>query len=132
MKHDLATLSKFIQEPVKISAASWGTAQLGRSGGLGPSDWALEAVLKISREDLQFLISSSNTLPAGENPSLDRRFVSNWFPEELRSRLVGDDKTYFRFNVPGYKADLFAKSPLLNGYFVPISEEQIFLFLHTS
>ena len=132
MQQDLAVLSRFIRLPQGVEDAKWETITLGEAGGIGPNDWVLVAVLRFKPEALQAVLSASSPKRKGETPSLDQSLLFDWYPNTVRSELTAIDGKSFRFEKTSYQPDQFAQSPLLNGYFVPVSKEEIFLFLQTS
>ena len=88
--------------------------------------------MKFSSKDIETIMLKSHTSMPAEMAVLHKSMVFEWYPGELNAMLkpaAGDD---FIFRCTVYKADLFARSPLLHGYMLRIGSDKIFLFLYTS
>ncbi len=89
---------------------------------MGPSDWELMAVVQFSPKELESIIGNSR-LQESESP---QKIVAASHPmsELLKSHgSVGDQL---------YSAELFAKSPLLEGFIVQIKgTDKLFIYFMT-
>lgn len=131
MERDLQKLAKLITLPRPPQDVWWQTVQAGEPG-FGSTDWSLVAVLQFDPEDLRAILTESPLLPEGDVPTLNRALLFGGSPEVFQSRLVEVGPGLFRLPSPARGPDLFVRSPLLDGYLVPVTEDTVFLLLSTS
>lgn len=128
---DLATLGRLINMPIVPTAARWQTNSLvtAPSPAPGPNDWGLVAVLEMDEDELSQLLAKSS---ATGQMSLPESLVSPWVREKLGSKLERDASGgYFRVEGQALEAGSFTKSPLLKGSIVPVSSNELLVFLYT-
>lgn len=123
VKTDLQELARLIQLPAGTSAASWEIIQESSGGGLGPNDWSVLAILHLPQEALNGLLaqSTAQTADPGQLAALQRPW------------LAAADKQHLQGNISQvYPATAFFKSPLQQGFFLPLpGSGQILLYLYT-
>lgn len=119
--NDLETFTRFVQLPQKPVHVKFQTANLGTSGGFGPTDWALAAVIALSPADFETFSATCKQSPKtpSERPVLTKQFP--WLDTELASGpLTACDATPF------------LRSPLNNGSVFLLSENRVLMLLSTS
>lgn len=122
MKTDVDELSRFIAFPFPPKAAWWRTADRGDSGALGPSDWELMAVLQFAPEDIESIIGKSGLQKS--DPPEKIIASSPGMSELLKNHGPLEDRLY--------GAELFARSPLIDGFVVRIKgTDKLFIYLAT-
>ena len=82
VSRDIGKLGRLITLPRRPLAAVWRYEQLG-AGGLGPSDHAIQAVMKFSPRDLQALTANATRREAAK-PGVVA--AEPWFPPALRQQ----------------------------------------------
>jgi len=122
MKTDAAELSKFVALPFPPKAVWWRTTEREGSGAMGPSDWELMAVVQFSPQYIESIISRSKSLKS-DSPE---KIVAG--SHGMIEMLKGHGSVGERL----YSAELFAKSPLLEGFVVQIKgTDKLFVYFST-
>ena len=118
MSTDLQQLARLIQLSGAPSAATFEILDKG-SPGLGPSDWALVALLTVDEKTAEGLSKSATVAGPVLAPLL-----RPWLPSAVSEALRNDPVLR--------EAVAFTRSPLSNGYAVVLPGNQVFLYLYTS
>ncbi len=131
---EVETLSKLINLPFHPTQVIWQVREVtsNQPESFGPTDWALLALLTFEKTHFQKILEQS---PEQVNPEQSvfwkAEYIFDWFPPQLKEKLVLAGEKY-RWSIHTRTAQIFAKSPLLQGYFVPLADHfQVFLFLYT-
>lgn len=123
MKTDAAELSKFIALPFPPKAVWWRTAEREGSGSMGPTDWELMAVLQFSPQGIESIISRT-------------KIIQSDSPEKIVAGSPGMIEMLKGHGSVGerlYSAELFAKSPLLEGFIAQIKgTDKLFIYFSTN
>ncbi len=130
---DLAKLEKFIRLAEKPRSVRWQIFDKTTvdTGGIGPKDWGLVAVLEYDETTAQALQSQAAQSPMQRELYVNADFVRDWFPDSVRQSFVKDaNSDYLKLTLPRYEPAAFAKSPLSDGY-VAFSDKAVLLALHT-
>ena len=125
------TLSKLINLPFPPTQVIWQVTEMTshQQDSFGPKDWMLFTLLTFEKTHFQTILEQSPKQP--QSVFWNAENVFEWFPPALKEKLALESGNY-RWRVSTREAKLFAKSPLLNGYLVPLEDHfQIFLFLYT-
>lgn len=132
---DVKQLSKFIAlDYVPIHVMWQANEKKTRGDQLGPNDWSLLAILEYDESTIKDLEATVKDISPLSNIFVEPAFIVDWFPDPVKDSFVKEPNAdYYLINVPVYPPDLFAKSPLLHGYFFIMPEENlVFLYLHTA
>ena len=133
-KTDINTLQKLINLPKKPVKATWETGNIvkGDSTIPGPEDWALIAYLEFDKNDLDELIKQSNEY-TNKTASIPKSHFGSWLPDDINSKFSNDSSgKYYQSNSAIFDAALFTKSPLLNGFLMPVNETGLLLYLYSN
>jgi len=131
---DIDTLQKFINLPKTPIKATWETGDIvkGNSNVPGPKDWALIALLEFDKNDIIEIIKQSTT-NASKTANIPKSHFSTWLPDEISSQFSIDSSGgYYQSSSATHDASLFSKSPLLNGFYIPVNETDLLLYLYSN
>ena len=104
----------------------------GTSGGLGPTDYLLVAVMRFDRAQLASVTAATHRRP-GAPPRISATANRPWFPDSVRAFIRPHDDHSVTVRGDKFDATPFAKSPFLSGYFVVVEGgEYVILALETS
>jgi hypothetical protein len=131
---DVEALSKIITLPARPVSVIWRRQIRGSasdSGLPGPTDWYLEALLTFEPEDADHLTKEAKK--SEKVRDIDSVEGVDWLPVEARQNFEpGPNRSKYKVKGDAYPAGAFAKTPLLNGYFIRLGESpQFFLKLYT-
>ena len=132
---DMKQFSQLVTLDFVPSGIMWQTNEKKYGGSqLGPNDWAIVAVLEYDESVMKELQTVSNETSPLADIFVKREFISDWFPNPIKDSFIEDPNIdYYSIATPVYPPDLFAKSPLLHGYFFIVpGENLVFLYLHTA
>jgi len=132
---DLQKLERLVTLNPAPSDVFWQVIEKGsRKGQLGPSDWAIVAILQYDESTMKKLQATVREIDPLPDIFLEKDFIQVWFQEPVKNCFVQDSNSdYYIITVPAYPPELFAKSPLLHGYFFIVPRENlVFLYLHTA
>lgn len=129
---DLDSLKRFIKIDEQILNVKWQLADAvtGKSYITG-NDYSIVAVLNLGSK-FREIVSSWRDEDCTDQLFLDKKFIKTWFPQAIANSFILDQ----RFETPtfkpihGYKPNRFAKSPLLNGFYMK-SEPYVLVHLFT-
>jgi len=130
---DVKQLRKFIQlpkEPVTVKWQSGDVVATSDQSVPGPKDWGLVAVLEFKPNDISELIVLSNVKEQSRAASLPENFMWDWVEQVLdaKSKKINN---FYKIDGAARNADIFVRTPLLNGYWVEFKENTILLYLYT-
>jgi hypothetical protein len=115
-------ISKLINLPYRPISVSWQTTEIGDPNDMrvpGPADWSLDAVLLFSKSQVKDILSKSKKIQD------DSKYLLNTINKNLLEKNDVMDKEV-------YQADIFAKTPLLDGIIVRIKNtNKLFVSLQT-
>jgi hypothetical protein len=129
MSKDIDALSKIINLPDPPEEVWWEQKSMGAGGGFGPTDWQLVAVLRYRPEVLDAIIADAPVSGENPTPTFTRDLIPDGSPPEFRASLHPDGRDAFHLDSEAHEPGSFARSPLLNGYFIRAGTTD-FLFLH--
>ena len=120
---DVDQLARMIRlDQARPARAQWQTAHL--PGG----ERLLFALLEFDVERLRALIETSTAEPRPVLSFTDG--PPEWFPEELRQRLILESDGGYVFDGPAWDARTFARPPLVDGFMARLGEsDQLFICL---
>lgn len=100
---------------------------------IGPNDYNLVAVLKLSKPDWENLKEnySKNKPDINSEIYLDEDFIKKWFSDSVKNSFFLEDG-YYRIRPKVYFPDRFLKSPFVGGMLFFTTDNQIFIFMHTT
>jgi hypothetical protein len=125
---DIDALAKYIALPKRPLAVIWETLSLSEPGTPGPTDWYLMGILQYPEEDLRAFINRSER--ATDPVVLDFNELRPWFPENLKAAWKTGTAGRFQLPGPSYKAAIFYKGSLHEGYFAAVpNTDELFLFI---
>ncbi|BAP57517.1 hypothetical protein THII_3220 [Thioploca ingrica] len=131
---EVETLGKLINLPFHPTQVIWQVKEMtsNQPESFGPKDWMLFALLTFEETHFRKILEQS---PEQLNPEQsvfwNAEYIFAWFPPTLKEKLVLEGEKY-RWSIHTRTAKIFTKSPLLQGYFVPLGDHfQVFLFLYT-
>lgn len=119
VRRDLEGLHTLINIPATASQVWWKTIEPPLSRVPGPSDWQLLAVLQMTPDSIA-TITKKSRLISGQT----YQFESD---QEIKNFLA----PHGRPSIEGHDASFFYKSPLLEGFFLTIGRDKIFVYLST-
>ncbi|MBL8994682.1 MAG: hypothetical protein JNM63_15155 [Spirochaetia bacterium] len=122
-------LGKLIHLPAETRSVLWQAGTVG-SVGLGPTDWRLDAVFEFQPGAGRKILTAMPTLPGpGIFPG---SFLQDWYPAGLVRLFQTNSDGTLTLRLPSRDASLFYKSPLLDGFALPLADEdRIFIHLDT-
>lgn len=91
----------------------------GASGGLGPTDYLLVAVVRFDHAHLAPVIAAAHPRP-GAPPRISATANRPWFPEPVRAAIRPHDDHSVTVRGEKFDAAPFGKPPFLAGYFVVV------------
>ena len=132
-KTDVELLRKFIELPKAPLSVKWQTGDMvtaQNQSTLGPKDWGLVAILEFKSDDITELAAASGVIENKKTVALPETFMWDWVKPALG---VHSEKVnhYYPLEGTARKADVFSRSPLLNGYWVQLQGNTILLYLYT-
>ena len=134
IKTDVELLRKFIQLPKEPLTVKWQTEDAvplkSQFLAPGPTDWNLVAILEFKPNDLAELTASTDVIDNKEAAVLLENFMRDWVEQALGAGSKKVNKHY-SFDGTVRNADIFAREPLLHGYWVQLQDNTILLLLHT-
>lgn len=131
---DVNTLHKFITLSVSPRQATWQIKEVkpSQQESFGPTDWMLFALLTFEKSNFQKILEQSPPISSDHPIFWNAEDILEWFPAILKKNLSLENGLYRWRTQDIREAKVFTRSPLLQGYFIPLSEySQIFLFLYT-
>jgi hypothetical protein len=122
-QHDLEVLQRLMVLPEKPVEASFEQVPRGTGGALGPSDYLLVAVLRFVPDAMKALLGQAQERTVGSS-RISARAARNWFPAEVKAAMGEPEGQSGAISVKGRKFDatLFARAPLLQGYFIQVTD----------
>jgi len=130
-KTDIDQLAKFINLPSQPVAVSWSTADIGLANerSPGPDDWGLVALLEFEKDDLLKMINAS---APSNNHQIPKEMLVPWLIalEKKHFDKTSDDQ-FLQFTGKTYSAEVFAKSPLINGSAFIIGDTKVLVYMYT-
>lgn len=125
---DIDKLARYVSFPARPASATWETLAISDPRLPGPTDWYLMALLHYSEADLDSIARGAQ--PSSESAALTISEIRPWFPASLKSAFIPSGGETLRFNGQSYRANLFYKGSLHDGYFVvEPSQRAILLYL---
>lgn len=125
---DLNGLSRLIALPSSPKQVQWQLLSRGVSGGIGPSDWILVAILTFENQQLKELLERAKPIPARKS-LLSAEDMSR-IQGDFRQRL--DEVITEPVDASWFSGESFFKSPLLQGAFAHDQQSsEIVLCLYT-
>ena len=131
---DINLLRRFITLPVSPHQAIWQTKEMvvSQPRSFGPVDWMLCALLSFEKIPYQKILEQSPPASLDHPIFWNAEQILEWFPETIKKKLSLEEGKYRWDTQDIREAKVFTRSPLLHGYFIPLSESsQVFLFLYT-
>jgi len=126
MNTDINELKRLIQLPGDVKGCEWQTGKVASHGG----DWWVAAVLEVASEDAAKFLSGPGTKELFETPlgmTLTSTFAAlNSFPEAQPTQ-----SKQISLVTETYGVEPYAKSPLLNGKAIRLSDQQVLVVLWT-
>ena len=134
VQSDVSRLGELIQLPYAPSSARWLVVQKGEEdSGLGPTDWVLMAVLTFNAQDTATLRQETAALEPLGSLKVEPGFLREWFPSDVTAAFVAEaGSELLTLALPRFEARIFAKAPLLSGYFLVTNEGTVFLYMFTT
>jgi hypothetical protein len=130
MHEDIEGLARLVTLPPSVQSARWQVLQIGDATGLGPTDWALAAVVELPSEIRRELIAKA--APIAMDRDFPRSFVLSWFPPELRALWMPSEAELLRLGAQPMDATALFKPPLQSGFFLPFGDAGfVFVYLYT-
>ena len=125
---DIDKLAQYVSLPARPASATWETLAMSDPQLPGPTDWYLMALLRYSKADLDSIARGAQ--PSNESAVLTTSEIRAWFPASLKSAFTPTGGGRLRFGGQSYRANVFYKGSLHDGYFVvEPSEKAILLYL---
>jgi hypothetical protein len=125
-------LKSLITLPAKPTEVWFEQVPRGPSGGAGPTDNLLVAVLRFDPADLARVTAVARQRP-GSPPRISSAAHRTWFPDAVKGALRPYDYRSVAVRGDKFDASLFAKSPFGSGYFVAVEGgEYVILVLETT
>ena len=125
---DVNELSEFINLPAKPLSVKWAYRRSG-DGLLGPSDYAITAVIKLNEADFKGL-RTKYKLGAAHYANRTKDFVKDWFPPSVKN-CIKDNGSLVSVVVWENPKE-FEKSPLVNGYCFFTNNNEVFVCMFTT
>ncbi len=130
MNSDIDKLSRLIELPVQPRKARWEVIETGTTGGMGPNDWTLVAILEFTPENYRSVIDRLRIGPLKQ--ALQLPFLP-WYPDEIKKWPHAANSGRYLFEGEAASAEPFFSPPLLQGEAIPIpSADALLLVLTTS
>ncbi|QDW22572.1 hypothetical protein [Flavobacterium sp. KBS0721] len=110
-------------------------SELGQKKGraIGPNDYDLQVILKLSESDYQNLKEnySKNKVNIGDKVYLNKDFIKPWFTNSIKESFFLEDD-YYRIRSEVYFPDRFLKSPFTGGFLFFTVDHQVFIYMYTT
>lgn len=125
---DVNELREFINLPAKPLSVKW-TQWSSGAGLLGPSDYAITAVIKLNEADFKAL-KKKYKLETAHYEDSNKDLVKDWFPQSVKN-CVKDNGSFVSVVVWETPKE-FEKSPLVNGYCFFTNNNEVFVYMFTT
>jgi len=126
MNTDVTELKRYIQVPGEVVSCEWQTGKFAPHGG----DWWLAAVLDVPADEIDSFLQGPATTEVFETPPglrLESAFAElESFPGAQTTEAPG-----IRLITETWSAAPYARSPLVNGKVIRLSETRVLLLLFT-
>ncbi len=129
MNSDIDKLSRLIELPIQPQKAQWEVIQAGKTGGMGPNDWTLVAILEFAPNDYHAVIDRLRIRPLKQ--ALQLPFLP-WYPDEIKMWPHAENSGNYLFEGEAASAEPFFSPPLLQGEAIPISNTDALLLVLTT
>lgn len=136
VSRNIEELGQLINLPFYPETVLWIVTPVGDPGDRtapGPNDYKLEAVIKLSVEDMNKFRKLANSYKLNWNVEWEESYFESWYPPSVKQSFTLDTETgKYRLNGSAYDAsEMFGKSPYLMGSFIITSDDEILLNLST-
>jgi hypothetical protein len=132
VSHDQALLRSRLNLPSAPIEVSFEQLPRGVSGGLGPTDYVLVALLRFDKPALAHLAETSQPRP-GSPPRISLLADRPWFPASVKAAIEGRDEKGVSIRGRKFDAAPLLKSPYATGYFVIVEgSDYVILSAQTS
>ncbi|MFP9113535.1 hypothetical protein ACLI1A_06315 [Flavobacterium sp. RHBU_3] len=131
VRTDAVVLGRLINLPVKPVSVLWVSQKVVENPrvDLGPTDYYINAVIKLDDADFEKVKQQCSTEPYSET-QLDKSFMKPWFPQSVKD-CFKDKGDYLRVPITWADPKIFIKSPLLQGFCFFTNNNEVFVHLYT-